>query len=270
MIIYQILSGILVLLPCSLASSTFPSLKFETFFREYSQHFKYSSTIACNTSLQQYLRNDSWVQNESANSLIAQHADCIMANTTETIKFHMARAGVILGLMPTLLSNFGPTPAESSLLMLERPILAVLLAVGSPAMYLSRPFDNYEPLEPLSRPSIRFPAALMTSRAFPVVNIVRYFLATSAAANVITVSLELGRKTVMVWKKPNSYLPLTWALLPVAGHICATIRLWNSLEKVCGLYGNNVQTLICLHSSRLQEDFQNHLKQSTRSLSVLS
>ncbi|MCJ1376726.1 hypothetical protein MMC20_007971 [Loxospora ochrophaea] len=155
-----------------------------------------------------------------------------MANTTETIKFHMARAGVILGLMPTLLSNFGPTPAESSLLMLERPILAVLLAVGSPAMYLSRPFDNYEPLEPLSRPSIRFPAALMTSRAFPVVNIVRYFLATSAAANVITVSLELGRKTVMVWKKPNSYLPLTWALLPVAGHICATIRLWNSLEKL--------------------------------------
>ena len=42
----------------------------------------------------------------------------------------MASAGVVLGLMPIILANLGPTLAESSILTLERPFLSLLLAIG--------------------------------------------------------------------------------------------------------------------------------------------
>jgi hypothetical protein len=191
-----------------------------SWFPEYSDYFNVSSVENCNATLQAYLQGAI-----DSNDGIARHADCILANTTETIKANMASAGVVLGLMPIILANLGPTLAESSILTLERPFLSLLLAIGGPSIYPARPFDYYDPLEAIKQPSTKFLNISPRQLSYPAASVLQYVIASSAAANVITVSLELGMKTIVVWKKVNSYLPLTWVLLPIVLHIGAALRL---------------------------------------------
>ena len=173
----------------------------------------------CNVTLQAYL-NDERTPNG-----VAHHVDCILANTTETIKANMASAGVILGLMPGILANIGPTPAESSMLTLERPLLSILLAIGAPPMYPGRPFEYWHPLEAMKQPPKRFSNISARYPSYLVVSLLQYIIALSASVNVIAVSLELGMKTVLLWNKTNSYLPLAWVLLSIALHTGTALRL---------------------------------------------
>lgn len=205
--------------------------KFQTWYSTYAQHFEQSSTSAtCNATLQQYLNPST--DSPSPNLRIAWHVDCILQNTTETIKANMASAGVVLGLMPSLLSSLGPTLAESSLLMLERPLLSSLLVLGGPALYPFRPFDHQDPLEALKQPSRTLPRIPSSHGAHLMISLVQYLLALAAAVNVVTVSLQLGVQTVVTWKKDQSYYPLAWVILPLAIHLIATARLHASLKKV--------------------------------------
>ncbi|MCJ1256400.1 hypothetical protein MMC24_004221 [Lignoscripta atroalba] len=197
-------------------SSTFPRLKFASWYPIYGHHFK-ASSLRCNATLQKYYNGDEFG--------VAHHADCILENTTETIKANMASAGVILGLMPGVLANIGPTLAESSILMLERPFLSTLLAIGAPSIYPSRPFDNWDPLEVMKQPPKRFPNISARRPSYLAVSLLQYIIAMSASVNVVAVSLELGMKTVLLWKKSNSYFPLTWVVLSIVLHIGATLRL---------------------------------------------
>ena len=163
---------------------------------------------------------------------IAHHADCILANTSETIKANMASAGVVLGLMPSLLSSFGPTMEESWTLVLERPLLASLLAIGAPAFYPFRRHDHQDPLEALKQPFQKLPRVASIWWAHLLISLMQYLLATAAAVNVVALSLQLGLKTVVTWKKAQSTLPLVWATLPLAVHICAIFRIDLLLKKV--------------------------------------
>ena len=138
---------------------------------------------------------------------------------------NMACAGVVLGLMPIILANLGPTLAESSILALERPVLSMSLAVGGPSIYPARPFEDYDPLVAINQPPTRFRTFSFTYLSHPAASALQYVAAAAAAVNVITVSLELGMKMIVVWKKPNSFLPLTWILLPILLHVGAVIRL---------------------------------------------
>ncbi|MCJ1479882.1 hypothetical protein MMC06_000036 [Schaereria dolodes] len=137
----------------------------------------------------------------------------------------MASAGVVLGLMPVILANLGPTLAETSLLTLEPPFLSLLLAIGGPSIYPARPFDYYDPLEAMKQPPNKFLFFSPNQSSYLVLSTLQYVIALSAAINVITVTLELGMKTVAVWEKSNSYLPLTWVLLPIILHIGTAVRL---------------------------------------------
>ena len=208
----------------STTSSTLPGRKFQYWFSEYEAHFEESSTIVCNYTLQQYLHPDLHTP-QSTNLLIAHHADCILANTTETIQFNMASAAVMLGLMPSLMASFGPTLAESSVLLLERPFLGFVLAIGSPAMYPSRPLESYNPLDTLTQPPMRLPIASHGRKMSVIISLIQLLVAVVAAGNVIATSLELGAKTVVTWKKANSYLPLTWVVLAQFIYMLAVIRL---------------------------------------------
>ena len=60
--------------------------------------------------------------------------NCILENTSEAVKGNMASATVALGLMPTILTFLGSTTAEVALLSRRRPLLALLIACGSPAV----------------------------------------------------------------------------------------------------------------------------------------
>ena len=205
------------------ASRPLPRQKFDAWFSTYGQTFSNSSTIVCNDTLQKYKNPSS--DSPPARLRIAHHA------TTETIKANMGSAGVVLGLMPSLLSAMGPTLAESSMLMLERPLLSVLLAIGGPAFYPLRPYDHQDPLQVLKEPIRMPPRIFLSCWAQVLISILQYLLALVAAANVVEASLQLGLKTVVTWKKDQSYLPLTWVILPLVVHLCATLMLHLSLEK---------------------------------------
>lgn len=214
----------------SSASSAFPNQKFETWFGTYARHFEKSSMITCNSTLQHYRNHRSDLP--IPEFAVAHHADCILANTTETIKANMASAGVVLGLMPSLLSSLGPTLAESSKLALERPFLSLLLAVGAPVFYPFRTFDDQHPSKALKQP-FKMLMRISSSRwPYTLISLLQYLLALAAAINVIVTSLQLGLKTVVTWKKNQSYLPLMWVVLPLAIHLCAAIRLLLVVKRV--------------------------------------
>ena len=205
--------------PCTASlSSTFPLLKFASWYPAYEGHLKESSIQYCNATLQVYFH-------ERDSLAVAHHLDCILANTTETIKANMASAGIILGLMPGFLANMGPTLSDASTITLERPLLSILLAIGAPALYPARPFGDWDPLEGIKGPSRRF--SQITMRSFPplAVSLLQYIIALTACFNTIAVSLALGMKTVLLWKKANSWLPLGWVLLSIVLHVGAAIRL---------------------------------------------
>ncbi|KAF7502923.1 hypothetical protein GJ744_004828 [Endocarpon pusillum] len=207
----------------SSASDTFPRHKFEAWFSTYGHHFEESSTIACNDTLQQYKNPgaDSSVPRFS----IAHHADCILANTTETIRANMASAGVMLGLMPSLISSLGPSLTEASTLLIERPFLSWLLAIGAPAFNPLRASDHQDQLRTIKQPFRALPRILSSFWIHVAISLLQYLLALAAAVNVLAASLELGLKTIASWKKEQSYLPLIWVNLSLVIHLCAMTRL---------------------------------------------
>ena len=200
-------------------SDTFPTRNFMSWFSEHGDYLNASSVTTCNATFKTFL------EDPQSDNGVADHADCILASTTETIMANMACAGVVLGLMPIILANLGPTLAESSILALERPVLSMSLAVGGPSIYPARPFEDYDPLVAINQPPTRFRTFSFTYLSHPAASALQYVAAAAAAVNVITVSLELGMKMIVVWKKPNSFLPLTWILLPILLHVGAIIRL---------------------------------------------
>lgn len=213
------------------ASGALPRHKFDAWFGTYAHHFEKSSTVVCSSTLRRY--RNSGPDASVANFKVAHHADCILANTTETIKANMGSAGVILGLMPSLLSAMGPSLTESSMLVLERPFLSVLLAIGGPALYPLRPYDQHDALQGWKEP-FRTPPRIPSSYwARVLVSLLQYLLALAAAVNVVEASLQLGFKTVVTWNKNQSYLPLAWVIFPLGIHLIAMLRLYLFSEKVC-------------------------------------
>lgn len=214
----------------SSASYTLPRHKFEAWFGTYAHHFEKSSITICNSTLQRYRNHE--LDLPIPKFAVAHHADCILANTSETIKANMASAVVVLGLMPSLLSSLGPTLAESSTLVLERPFLSLLLALGAPAFYPFRAFDDQHPFEALKRP-FRTLQHISSSR-WPhiLIRLLLYLVAFAGAVNVVENSLQLGLKTIVTWKKDQSYLPLVWVLLPIAIHLFAAVRLLLVVKRV--------------------------------------
>ena len=152
----------------------------------------------------------------------------------------MASAGVVLGLMPHFLSYLGPTLSESSILMLERPLLSVLLVIGGPAIYPARSIETYDPFEALKPLPWRHPSVRPAWWVQGSVSLLEYLVAVAAAANVVIICLDLGFKIIVTWKKLDSYLPLIWVILPLFVHFCAETRLYTATVRhpilICRAY----------------------------------
>lgn len=191
----------------------------------------------CNETLQDYLNPESPIEIAPGifphrnpigdlNLRISLHTDCILKILPETIKSNMNSAGVLLGLMPVLLSNLGPKLDESSVLMLERPVLVLLLLLGGPAISVGRPFQSQGPFGPeQTLPKLSLWSSSWPQKTYTIILLLEYLLALAAIANTTVTSLELGLKTVLTWKKANSFLPLIWMLVPVAVHIFVALLL---------------------------------------------
>ena len=146
----------------------------------------------------------------------------------------MGAASVLLGLTPTILASLGPAIAEIALLSSRRPLLSLLLSMGAPVTYSSRflQFDN--PVDLLRRPEQ--PSILRMARKplrFAIaISFFQYVFAILAIINLIATSVELGRKSVVSWRCSVSWLPLMWAITPIACYAPAVLSFELYRRKV--------------------------------------
>lgn len=149
---------------------------------------------------------------------------------------------------PTILILIGAATDELALLTVvgRRPLLALLLAAGSPSVHVSRAFEYRDPLEPVllantrvrrergrGRP-YRVSRAALSPRAWRAVAAAQYVLAAAAAANVALVSWQLGLGTVCAWWSNSTYGPLVWSLLNVPVNVAGALALRLRVRRVDG------------------------------------
>ncbi|KAK4639704.1 hypothetical protein QC761_710690 [Podospora bellae-mahoneyi] len=127
----------------------------------------------------------------------------------------MTAAQVLLGVMPTVLAVRGPSTEEMSMLanVARRPLLALMLAAGSPSVYFSRAFEYHDPAQ---------------------------ILHDHPSANIATLNWELGVKATCTPWTNRTFGPTIWALLGLVVYIFGTIGL---RLRVCGWRGPKKEVL---------------------------
>ena len=156
------------------------------------------------------------------------HVDCILPNMLELEKANMANAAILLGLLPVFVATFGPDVKEIALLSSRRPLLSLLLSIGVPAVYISRPIEYADPLELLEPAPGRFTVGRIEHRRLAaLVSAVEYGLVALAIVNMLWVSYTLGVQTVLAWKC-IPFMPIAWVLVPMVIHLIAALTFRTS------------------------------------------
>ena len=186
-------------------------------------------TLSCSDTLNAYIAN--WTSSPDRGTVRSaaayEHEVCLLSHADEGLKAYLATANILLGLAPVLLSTVGPTTPEVGLLSMERPLLALLLSVGSAAFGATRTL-NYagdDSREMLVTPTI-VPPALFASLASDrrrtarrLLSALEYALACLAGFNVLWTSWQLGLSTVLTFEVHISWLSLFWSTVAMLIHV---------------------------------------------------
>jgi hypothetical protein len=134
----------------------------------------------------------------------------------------MASAAVFLGLKPTILAVAGSTLAETTLLSARRPLLAFLLAMGSPSVPPLRAFHHEDVPKMLERRKgglgLRKSSVNDSTTMKAIIITTEFALALAAIVNVVLVSYELGMKTILTFGDDVWFLPLLWTVFTGVPH----------------------------------------------------
>jgi hypothetical protein len=118
--------------------------------------------------------------------------------------------------------------------MLRRPLLALILSVGAPAMYPVRTSESNDPLDVLRQRHQEVgnnPVLLpkLTGSAASAVSALQYVLAAAAATNIVILMLQLGINCVCVFSMDFLYGHLIYALSAIAiiavSGLCVHLRV---------------------------------------------
>ena len=114
--------------------------QFKSWFPLLRTALEYISTDTCAASLSIYRSNPNRITCQA-------HINCMLPNVLDIDKADMANAAILLGILPVFVATFGPDVKEIALLSLRRPLLSLLLSIGVPAVYITRPMEYADPLE---------------------------------------------------------------------------------------------------------------------------
>jgi hypothetical protein len=162
------------------------------------------------------------------NQIAEPVVNCILKSTSPYVQASMASAGVLLGLTPTILAAVGSSAEETAMLFIlsKRPLLAVFLAGGSPAVFPMRSFEDQDPIGLLQeRPGRLYPPRLSNKGQLAIM-VLEYVIALAAVANVVTVAYDLGMQVSSSFAPETTYLPLLWAVLNLAIHTSGAVALY--------------------------------------------
>lgn len=160
---------------------------------------------------------------------------CLLSTLQEHVKANMASAAVLLGFLPTMLSFIGPSLNEITPMMLNRPVLASLLVLGSPALSPTTVFEAFEFNWSSSSGSARQPRAHLATivlnqlyklpregRGGPwmsqtswtyIIGFLQITTIFAAAANSIWIAVLLDVQTRVVWQCSLSGQVILWTLI---------------------------------------------------------
>ena len=216
--------------PCALTATNqfarwYPewSFTFKTILRDNctKEHDIYLAGVRTNSTM------DSYTGGDPTNQLAEPVVNCILSYTSEFIKSGMASAQVVLGLTPTMLAVLGPSTEETSVLFVvgRRPLLALCLAAGCPAVFPMRSFDPQDPVGILKEREGRLRPPSLAGVRERILMVIQYIFAIMAILNVATISKELGVQVVCNFAPHLTYLPLLWAFLILIIHSSGAITL---------------------------------------------
>jgi hypothetical protein len=127
--------------------------QFQSWYPAFATGFSDISMGQCNASLRDYqgsfISPSYSAEARYLTSICYVHEACILNHITSDWQANLNSAGVILGIMPTLLSGIGPSIAETSLLSAHRPFLSLLISMGAPAIWPTRIFKYNNPIHVL-------------------------------------------------------------------------------------------------------------------------
>ena len=234
--------------------------QFQNWYPEFAATFKASLRDNCTEEYRHYVHGTFESNNtkmdtiqgaDHTNQLVEPVVNCILSSTSEFIKSAMVSAQVLLGLTPAMLAVLGPSIEETSVLFVvgRRPLLAILLAAGCPAVLTMHAFNDQSTVELLKKllekrtfddqntvrlPKERGRLLRPQSAAHPremFVMILQYILAAGAIVNTIINSRKLGIRVVCNFAPHITYLFNIWAVLALAIHgfsalsLCRHIRV---------------------------------------------
>ncbi|GAW21897.1 hypothetical protein ANO14919_114230 [Xylariales sp. No.14919] len=218
---------------CAYSANAEDRSHYQYWYPQYSDYFTAIARNGCSLEIQRYQKgNEPGFRFGCENTLTqvqcasAAVIACMLEKTTEDIKANIAAAAVVLGLLPTTLSLAGSSAAEVGLLALRRPLLALFLATGAPAVSPIRAFEYREPIHMLREGTGGFTALFKLSGPWAMtLSGLQYVVVLGATANVIQVSWGLGTQAVISFSSDNPYQPLLWYFFALVIHIFGTITV---------------------------------------------
>jgi hypothetical protein len=159
---------------------------------------------------------------------------CVLGKVTENVKANTGAAAVLLGLLPTVLGLVGSSTEEMGILAQHRPLLAFILALGSPVVSPIRAFEFQDPRKLLQADGdeMLLPLPKLRGRWAVAVSALQYILAATAAGNIIHIGLEVGIKAVCSFAPDSVFLPLVWSLAAVLLNVLGALFIYLRLEFV--------------------------------------
>ncbi|KAK4179625.1 hypothetical protein QBC36DRAFT_322163 [Triangularia setosa] len=224
--------------------------QFRDWYPQYGHIFEALKQKYCMTEYQNYLTGNKTAFERDVLGGGGKHTvltqpviKCILSHTSEYVKNGMTAAQVLLGVMPTVLSVMGASTEEMSMLanVARRPILALMLAAGSPSVYFSRAFEYHDSAQILQDHPNRLPQwrpKMWYSKL--LISLAEYTVAAAAIANIATLNWDIGTKTVCAVWTDGIIGPTVWALLGLVVHVFGTIGL---RLRICGWRGPGNQVL---------------------------
>lgn len=205
-----------------------------SFFPKYEYPLNQTVHNNCSVQYAAYLEGDHnfsaippeltiWVSNSSYDpySLLI---NCILKAMPELYKSNMASAQVLLGLTPSILASVGPSVYETAPLIASgrRPLLALLLVVGSPAVVADPSFSFRQQLEDLRDP-YKWTSPTSLQRPGIVIILTEFLVALASIANIGHLSYEIATKSTFSFNTHEAYFQTLWIVMNLASHLLSAI-----------------------------------------------
>ncbi|KAI3330068.1 hypothetical protein F4824DRAFT_479932 [Ustulina deusta] len=224
------------------SSSAAITSQFQHFYPQHGEKYRYILHHNCSQQFANYLTGRpqdfklDWLGGGGKYSVLVQPVvKCLLTNVSEYIKSASASAQVLLGVAPPILATLGSSTDELAMLNVvgRRPLLSLLISFGSPSVYIERVFDFRQPEKMLQRGRGRYHFhGPYTSFQRWLLVAGQYAVALGAAANVATLSWQLGVGTVCIWWAQTTFAPLVWAVLSIPIHIAGTFAIRLRVRRI--------------------------------------